>query len=54
MILLTILGIIAVVLVLFVGFTVVMGGAAFIIIFADVIVCVAIIVMVIRWFIKRR
>lgn len=54
MILLTILSIIAVLLVLFVIFSIVIGGATFVIIFADVIVCVVIIAMVIKWLMNRR
>ena len=35
-------------------FAVSVGGAAFIIIFGDVIVCIGLIVMLIRWLHKRR
>lgn len=54
MILFTILTIIAFVLIMFMALTVAVGGAAFIIIFADVIVCVAIIVFIIKRLTGRK
>lgn len=49
MVLFTIMAIIAFVLLMFTVLTISLGGVAFIILFADVIVCVAIIV----WIVKR-
>ena len=54
MILLTILTIILLLLVLFIVGVVSVGGALFTIIFGDVIVCIVIIALVIRFLIKRR
>lgn len=48
MILFTILTVMAFVLIMFMALTVAVGGAAFVIIFADVIVCVAIIVFIVK------
>lgn len=49
MVLLTILALTLLILTAFVALTVVAGGAAFIIVFADVIVCI----LVIAWIIKK-
>lgn len=54
MILLTIIGVILAVMLVFGIFTLVVGGAAFGIIFADIIVCVGIIVLIIRHFVKKK
>lgn len=54
MILLTIIGAILAVMLVFGIFTLVVGGAAFGIIFADIIVCVGIIVLIVRHFVKKK
>ena len=54
MTLFTILAIMAFVLIMFTVLTVAVGGAAFIIIFADVIVCVAIIVFIVKRLTGRK
>lgn len=54
MILLTIIGVILAVMLVFGIFTLVVGGAAFGIIFADIIVCVGIIVLIVRHFVKKK
>lgn len=54
MLLLAILGIILFVLVMFVFLVVAIGGPVAIIIFSDVIVCVAIVVCIIRHLIKKK
>lgn len=54
MILFTILAIMAFVLIMFTVLTVAVGSAAFIIIFADVIVCVAIIVFIVKRLTGRK
>lgn len=54
MILFTIIGLILVVMLVFGLFTIIVGGAAFGIVFADVIVCIAIIVLIVRHFIKKK
>lgn len=54
MILLTIIGIILAIMLVFGIFTLIVGGAAFGIVFADVIVCVAVIVLIVRYFIKKK
>lgn len=54
MILATILAIILVLLLAIVIAAVTLGGAAFIVIFGDVIVCIAIIAGIIYWLVKRK
>lgn len=54
MILLTIIVIILAIMLVFGIFTLIVGGAAFGIIFADIIVCVGIIVLIIRHFVKKK
>ena len=54
MILLIILTMIAIALAAFVLVSIVVGGTAFIVVFADVIVCVAILIWIIRKLIQRR
>ena len=54
MVLFTILLIVLAFLVLFVALSIGIGGAAFIIIFADVIVCIAIIIGIMRLIARRR
>lgn len=54
MILFTMLAITLVLLVIFVIAAVAAGGAMFIVVFADVIVCIAIMVFIMRLLIKRR
>lgn len=54
MILFTILTVMAFVLIMFMALTVAVGGATFVIIFADVIVCVAIIVFIIKRLTGRK
>ena len=54
MVLFIILAITLLCLVAFVGFAVIAGGAAFIIVFADVIVCILIIAWITKAIFKRR
>ena len=54
MILLVILSLIALCVAAFALFAVVVGGAAFIVVFADVIVCAAILIWIIRKLINKR
>lgn len=54
MILFTILLLIAVFLIIFTVGTIAIGGTAFVIIFGDVIVCIALIVWIIRKLTKRK
>lgn len=54
MILFTILTIIAAIVAMIALFSVIAGGAAFFVIFGDLIVCVAIIVLIIRFLFKRK
>lgn len=54
MILAIILALIAIALIVLVLSTVVVGGAAFIVVFGDVIVCIAILIWIIRKLTKKR
>lgn len=54
MILITILTLIALCITAFVLTTVAIGGSAFIVVFADVIVCAAILIWIIRKLINKR
>lgn len=54
MILATILAIVAITLAIIMIGAVVIGGTAFIVIFGDLIVCIAIIAAIIYWLVKRR
>lgn len=54
MILATILAIILILLTVIVVAAVAIGGTAFIVIFGDVIVCIAIIAGIIYWLVKRK
>lgn len=54
MILFTILALVALFLIIFTVVAVSIGGAAFIIIFGDIIVCIAIIVWIIKKIMKRK
>lgn len=54
MILATILAIVAVILIVFAVLVITIGGSAFIIVFADVLVCAAIIVWIIKAILKRK
>lgn len=54
MILITILAIIAAIMVTFAVTMISVGGAAFGILFSDVIVCVVLIALFIRWLFKRK
>lgn len=54
MILFTILAIIAVIIGVIAIVALITGGVAFIVIFGDLIVCVAIIVLLMRWLFKRK
>lgn len=54
MILFTIIAIILAVMLIFGVFTLVVGGATFGIVFADIIVCVGIIVLIVRAIMKRK
>lgn len=54
MVLFTALALIMVILVLFAVFAIVLGGSAFIIVFSDIIVCVAILYFIIRCLSKKK
>ena len=54
MILATLLAIIAILLVVIVVAAVAIGGTAFIVVFGDVIVCIALIALLIVWLVKRK
>ena len=54
MILFTILAIILAIMLVFGVFTLIIGGAAFGIVFADIIVCIGIIVLILRHFVNKK
>lgn len=54
MILFTILAIILAIMLVFGIFTLIIGGAAFGIVFADIIVCIGIIVLIVRHFVNKK
>lgn len=54
MILFTILAIILAIMLVFGVFTLIIGGAAFGIVFADIIVCIGIIVLIVRHFVNKK
>lgn len=54
MILFIVLAIIALIIGAIAVVTLVVGGTAFVVIFGDLIVCVAIIAFIIRWLIKKK
>lgn len=54
MILFTILAIIAVIITVIALVALIAGGAAFIVVFGDLIVCVALIILLMRWLFNRK
>lgn len=54
MILFTILAIILSIMLVFGVFTLIIGGATFGIVFADIIVCIGIIVLIVRHFVNKK
>lgn len=54
MILFTILAIILAIMLVFGVFTLIIGGVAFGIVFADIIVCIGIIVLIVRHFVNKK
>lgn len=54
MILFTILTIILAMMLVFGIFTLIIGGAAFGIVFADIIICIGIIVLIVRHFVNKK
>ena len=54
MILFTILSVLAVMFVVFALITVLAGGGAFILMFADVIICIGLVVLIVKFLLGRR
>lgn len=54
MILFIILAIIAVIIAIIAFSTLVVGGTAFVFIFGDLIVCIAIIILLMKWLLKKK